>query len=194
MNTLQKHFTKCCVAGIVALLPLLSFVLTIVYFENQLAIYLKDSGYYFFGLGLILAAAIVYVVGLVITNFIGKWIWDLMDRLLDRLPILGNLYQTFKQILGYGEGPGAFFQRVVMIPAVDSIGESLGLVTNEKPFENDPEKAHLIAVFIPTAPSPASGKLILIDRSLTKDAGISVNEAMQTIVSVGSYFGEEKPA
>lgn len=193
MNTLQKHFTKCCIAGIVALLPLVSFVLTIIYFESQLAIYLKAEGFYFFGLGLLLAAAIVYGVGLVVTNFIGKWIWSLLDRLLDRLPILGNLYQTFKQILGYGEGPGAFFQRVVMIPAVDSVGESLGLVTNEKPFEDDPEKENLIAVFIPTAPSPASGKLVLIDRKLTRDAGISVNEAMQSIVSVGTYFGEEKP-
>ena len=192
MRLIRNHLSRCFVGGIVALLPLVSLVLTIVYLESQLGVsFLRESGYYFFGLGLIIAAVLVYLVGLVVTNFIGRWIWNFVDRLIDRLPILGNLYQTFKQILGYGEGPSALFQRVVFVPARDTQGVAIGLVTNEKPFESDESKSNLIAVFLPTAPSPAGGRLIFVERDLVHDAKISVNEALKSLVSIGTVFGDQ---
>ena len=184
MHSIRRHVTRCFVAGIVALLPLVSLVLTIVYFENQVAVsWLKDSGIYFFGLGLIIAIVLIYVVGFAVTNFIGRWLWKLVDRLVDNLPILGSIYQTVKQLLGYGEGPGAFFQRVVFVASNEIDGEQLGLVTNENPFPDQPDQ---IAVFIPTAPSPASGRLIYIESKKVRDSSMSVNQAMKSLVSVGS--------
>ncbi len=194
MNSIKKHVTRTAIAGIVALLPIASMVLTVVYLENQLAVWLKGGGFYFFGMGLILAAVIVYVVGLVAANFIGRWLWNGVDRLVDSVPILGSVYQTIKQILGYGEGPDAFFQRVVFVPAQESIGETLGLVTNENPFPEDPTQQSSIAVFLPTSPSLASGKLIFVERSQVRDANLSVNQAMKSLVSVGASLGTESTA
>ncbi len=190
MNWLRRHFVQCMVAGLVALLPLIGLVIAIAYLESQIAnSWMREQGFYFFGMGIIVSLVAVYLVGLAVTTFIGNWLWSLIDRLIDRLPILGNLYQTLKQILGYGQGPNAFFRRVVYIQARDVAGEEIALVTKE-PHPEDLEQK--LTVFVPNVPAPTTGRMILIAVSQTRAAGITVNEAMKLLVSIGAGFGDEK--
>jgi len=100
--------------------------------------------------------------------------------LLERLPALGRLYVTLKQILGYGEGEDAVFQRVVLVPGSIGGALELGLVTNR--IEDDGR----IVVFVPGAPNPTIGRLVLIEPSDARDAGISVSAALKALVSVGA--------
>ena len=187
MDYIRKHIVKCFVAGIVAILPIAGLVMTIVYFESQVAgIWLKNQGFYFFGLGLLIVIILVYLVGLAVSTFVGRWLWNLFDRLLVRLPILGNLYQTTKQILGYGEGPGGFFQRVVLVPTAFPERFEIGLVTREANADNN----GLLAVFVPTAPSPTSGHLVYIASDKIKPTSLTVNEALQLLVSIGTSEGK----
>ncbi len=96
-----RHVTKCLLTGVDALLPIGGLVLGIGYLESVLSgAGLKQLPFYFPGLGLLAAFALLYLIGLVLTTFIGKWLWTRLDRLLDRLPALGKLYVSLKQILG----------------------------------------------------------------------------------------------
>src|SRR5687768_1235225 len=105
MGALVRHFLRCLVAGIVALLPVAALVLAVAYLEYSLAsFWLGRQDFYFPGLGLLGAILLLYLIGLVVGTVAGGWAWALLDALFRRLPILGNLYQTLKQILGYGEG------------------------------------------------------------------------------------------
>ena len=184
MRFIRQHFSRCIVAGIVALLPIGGFVLMVVYLESQIAnSWLKNQGFYFFGLGLVLAAVAIYLMGLVVSTFLGRWIWNSVDRLLDQMPLLGGLYQTLKQILGYGEGPDAVFRRVVMIPSRDLDGDEIGLVTNESPLEGEGQR---LTVFVPSAPTPTTGRLVLVDAEKVRPIEMSVSEALKTLVSIGS--------
>jgi uncharacterized membrane protein len=183
MDRIRLHFIRSSIAGLVALLPIAGFGLTVVYFENQVAgIWLRNQGFYFFGLGLVLVLVLTYVIGLVVSTFLGSLLWRKLDSVLDRLPILGNLYQTFKQILGYGEGPKGMFQRVVLVRS--QVGDCLeiGLVTQEPSSAN----GNRLLVFVPTAPSPTAGRLIFIVPALVEPSSMSVSEAMQFIVSLGA--------
>ena len=108
MKSLQRHLSRCMIAGVVAILPIAGLAFSVVYLEKQLAgSWLKDQGFYFYGEGLILGVVLIYLIGLVISTFLGRWIWSLFDKVLGKLPLLGRLYQTLKQVLGYGEGPDA---------------------------------------------------------------------------------------
>ena len=184
MRLIRQHFSRCVVAGIVALLPIGGFVLTVVYLESQIAnSWLKNQGFYFFGLGMVLAVVAIYLMGLVVSTFLGRWIWNSVDRLLDQMPLLGGLYQTLKQILGYGEGPDAVFRRVVMIPSRDLDGDEIGLVTHEAPREGEGQR---LTVFVPSAPTPTTGRLVLVDADKVRPVDMSVNEALKTLISVGT--------
>ncbi len=184
MKSIRQHFFRCVIAGIVALLPVGGLVLTVVYLESQIATsWLKEQGFYFFGFGLLLVAVTVYLIGLLVSTFIGRWIWKSIDRLLDQLPIIGGLHQTLKQILGYGEGPDAIFRRVVLIPSRDLDGDEIGLVTNETDQEGAGKR---LTVFVPSAPTPTTGRLVLVDADKVRPIEMSVSEALKTLVSVGS--------
>jgi uncharacterized membrane protein len=99
------------------------------------------------------------------------------------LPLLGPLYQTLKQILGYGEGPDAVFRRVVLIAAPDLGGDEIGLVTSEAASGGS---GSLLTVFVPSAPTPTTGRLILVDARQVRPVAMSVNEALKTLVSLGT--------
>lgn len=192
MRILQNHIWQCVVAGIVALLPIVGILVSFIYMEHMVAdSWLKEQGFYFFGLGIVVAAVTIYVVGLFFSNFIGQWIWNTFDRLIDRLPILGNLYQTLKQILGYGEGEDALFERVVFVQTRDFDGEEIGLVTNDEINFAD---GNTLAVFIPFSPSPMNGRLIFVDKQKTRESDMSVNQALKAMVSIGTMLDEAKPA
>ena len=122
------------------------------------------------------------MIGLAVTTFIGKWIWSRIDKLLHRLPTLGRLYQTLKQILGYGDGEEAVFQEVVLVPNKDIAAEELGLVTNKITDENGNIK---LVIFIPGAPNPTSGRLLIMDSGSVKRISMPVNETLKTLVSMG---------
>lgn len=183
MQSIKRHIAKCLVAGLVALLPLGGLVMTVYYFENQVAgVWLKDQGFYFFGLGLVLAIITLYLIGLIVSSLVGGWLFQRFDGMLDHMPVLGTLYQTLKQLVGYGDGPQGLFKRVVWVSRDDSSRFELGLVT----MESDPTTGGRVAVFVPAGPTPTHGLLLYLDGNRLIPTTMSVNEALQILVSLGS--------
>jgi uncharacterized membrane protein len=183
MQAVTGHISRCFLAGIVALLPIGGSVIAVVYLESMLAgPGLAKQPWYFPGLGLLTTAVGIYLIGLTVSTFIGRWIWRLLDRLLDSVPALGRMYQTLKQILGYSEGKDAIFLRVVLLKGYSPDGEELGLVTNETTAADGTTK---LVVFVPGSPNPTTGRLVVIDATRTVPLTISVNDALKTLLSVG---------
>jgi uncharacterized membrane protein len=183
MHHISKHVSRCFLAGLVALLPIGGFVIGVAYLEATIAgSWLAKQAYYFPGLGLLAAAAAIYLIGLTVSTFLGRWLWKRVDLLFDSLPALGRLYQTLKQIIGYGEGKEAIFQRAVLIRGSEPDGSELGLVTNETTDESGSRK---LIVFVPGAPNPTIGRLIVIDASHTMPLAVTVSDALKALLSVG---------
>ncbi len=184
MKSVKRHVSRCIIAGIVALMPLGGLAMTVLYMESLISeSWLRNQWFYFWGCGLLLTAVAVYAIGLAISTFIGRWLWQLADRLLDQMPLLGGLYQTLKQIVGYGEGPDAMFRRVVLIPSRDLDGDEIGLVTNENRVD---ENLTQLTVFVPNAPTPTNGRLLVVAAEKVRPSTLSVHEALKTLVSVGA--------
>lgn len=183
MKRITKHITQCVIAGIVAILPIGGLIITISYVESKISSSgLSKLPFYFPGFGLLATGILIYLIGLGITTFLGKWLWAKVDRLIDRLPALGRFYQTLKQILGYGEGKDAIFHEVVLIPSRDSQSEELGLVTNR--ISDEAGRTKLI-VFVPSAPNPTTGRLVVLNQESVKLLAMPVNETLKALVSVG---------
>lgn len=183
MKRLRTHITQCLIAGIVAMLPIGGLIITVGYMESVVSSSgLSHLPFYFPGFGLLVTAVFIYLVGLGVTSFFGKLIWTRVDRLLEKLPALGRLYQTLKQILGYGEGKDAIFHETVLIPGRDPGSEELGLVTNK--ISDETGKAKLI-IFVPGVPNPTSGRLVIMDEESVKPLAMPVTATLKTLVSMG---------
>jgi uncharacterized membrane protein len=177
MNAPLNHVARCLVAGLVALLPIVGAVLGIVWLEGALsASWRAQVDWYFPGLGMLLAAAAIYAVGLAVTTFVGRWLWRVADRGLERLPLLGSLYQSLKEVLGRER----FFQAVVTV-ACDG-GEQIGFVTGE--FDGA-DGSRRLTVFVPGSPNPTSGRLLLVPPTAVHRLDARPADALRTLVAMG---------
>ena len=183
MNKIAGHLYRCFLAGLVALLPIGGTIFAIVYMETTISSsWLAGQPFYFPGCGLLAVAVSIYIIGLAVSTFLGKFIWKRVDSLIDRLPALGSLYQTLKQILGYGKGDKAIFHYVVLVESPDGRGDEIGLVTNELKDGAGNDK---LVVFIPGVPTPTSGRLIIVAADRVRRLDISVTDALKSLISVG---------
>lgn len=183
MNRVTRHLTTSLLAGLVAILPIGGLVITIAYLENSISSAgLTRLPFYFPGLGIVLVLIFIYLIGLILTTFIGRWLWQKMDQILNNLPALGKLYVSLKQIMGYGEGEDAMFLETVLVPAQGGSAKELGLVTNKVRL---PDGQYKLVIFIPGSPNPTSGRLIIAGPEDVTKTDIPVNEAFKLLVAAG---------
>ncbi len=181
MSSPTRHVTRCLVGGVVALLPIGGTVLGVAYLEKILTESWKDDvAWYFPGLGIVLALLVIYVVGLFVTTIFGRWLWRSADKLLERLPLLGSLYQSLKEVLGYDTERDRFFEAVVAVPVHD--GFELGLVTGAAEGPDGTEHA---LVFVPSSPNPTNGRLLLLPPGRIKKLDLRAADALRGLVSMG---------
>lgn len=179
---MKRHLTKCFLAGLVAVLPIGGLVILVIKLDQALWPLVKNTPLDFPGVAIVAAIAGVYVVGLTVSTFVGRWLWQIVDRVLGQLPGLAMFYQTLKQILGYGAGKEALFRCVVLVKDDASGTAELGLVTEDAHVEGQPARW---AVFIPGSPNPALGRLVLVEPERCIQTKIPVDVALKALLSTG---------
>ena len=105
MFSIQKHLRNTLLAGIFGAIPVVITVFIVWWVDSRT----RPVGHWvmahFFGLdrevpflGVMLAVVAIYLVGFATTSLLGKLILKLIDRLLLKLPLLGQLYLGWKQV------------------------------------------------------------------------------------------------
>ncbi|MEZ6038438.1 MAG: DUF502 domain-containing protein [Planctomycetota bacterium] len=181
----SRHLTRCFVAGIVALLPFGGTVLGILWLETTLSeSWRAHVPFYFPGLGLLAALVAIYLTGLFVTSFFGRWLWRRVDRWLENLPLGGTLYQSLKEVLGYDSSRDRFFEAVVAVQLGESAaaGFEIGLVTGRAP---GPDGSEHTVVFVPSSPNPTNGRLLLLPPDRVRRLDLRAADALRGLVSMG---------
>ena len=143
------------------------------------------------GLGIILTISFIFVIGLLVTNVLGRTILRWSELLVARVPIVSTIYNSIKQITGAFSGSTAkSFQKVVLIEYPRKGLWTMAFVTNESKNKDGEIFYHL---FVPTTPNPTSGFYIVIRKNKTIPTGISVEESLKTIISGGMLAPKFNP-
>ena len=120
MNTLTQNIRAKLFAGIATLLPLyLTYVVIKILFESLERMsgpILERFGLGIPGLGIILTIVLIYLLGIIVTNFLGKKVFDLGESIVKRVPIVNMIHTTLKQITDtFTKGTTDAFDGVVYI-------------------------------------------------------------------------------
>ncbi len=135
------------------------------------------------GVGLLATLLLVYLAGVFATYLAGGAAVRWTERLITRLPLIGDVYGSSRQIMQAVSNPGGLgFKRVVMFEFPRAGVRALGFVTREF---TTPEGTRQFAVFMPTTPNPTTGFLLILPPEDVQDTGLSVDEAVKMIVSGG---------
>jgi uncharacterized membrane protein len=140
---------------------------------------------------LLLSLGVIFLLGLVGTNLLGRQILARFESLLLRVPLVKTIYSSAKQVVETLQGPGRSFQRVVLLQYPREGVWSIGLVATERADTlNLVPGNKVLAVFVPTTPNPTSGYLVIVSPRDVIDLDFTVEEAFKFIVS-GGIIGKD---
>jgi uncharacterized membrane protein len=179
MGSIQVHLRNKLVAGALAAIPLVVTVFVLWYVDTKArAIFNVDTPL----LGIALALAGLYLLGLFVTSLAGQFVLGAVDAGLRRLPGLRDLYRSWKQVALTTDTHDGIFAHVVLIPG-DGGARMLGF-TSAKGIEGDPATW---CVFVPASPNPTSGRLFFVPSKTCLLVAMSSQEALKLVISSGSY-------
>ena len=195
MNHLIQKFRSKLFAGLATLLPLyLTFIVIKFFFiklEQMSGPLLKKVNLDIPGLGIILTVLLIYVLGLLVTNFLGKKIFDIGERLVKKVPIVNMIYTTLKQITDtFTKGSMDAFKGAVYIEYPRKGLWTMAFISGESINKDGVSFYHL---FVPTTPNPTSGFFLMIPQSDTIKSGMSVENGLKTIISGGLLAPKKNP-
>ena len=146
------------------------------------------------GFGIISAFIILTLLGALTSNFFGNAVINYGERLVDRLPIIRNIYGALKQIFQtIASKSDNNFQRVVMLEYPRKDCWAIAFVTTEAKGEiKASHDKELLCVFLPTTPNPTSGFLLFVPKEEVIELDMSVESAAKLIISAGLVMPEKK--
>lgn len=190
MKRIIKHLKTYIFRGLLAIIPLILtiFVIRLLYvgIDKRVMSWIDQFiGFAMPGLGIVLVAVTLYLVGLIASRMIGKQLFNWIERITNRIPLIDTTYKIGKQLSDTLSLPERqVFKRAVLVdylkPGIWTIGFVTGTVIDKK---NNDEK--LLKVFVPTPPNPTSGTMVVVKESETRDPGWTIEEAMRAVISGG---------
>jgi uncharacterized membrane protein len=139
------------------------------------------------GMGAILTLLIIFVTGVIATNFFGKRLILVWEALLARVPVVKSIYASVKQVSDtlFSDSGNAFRQAVLVQfprPGAWTIafvtGKPGGDVANHL-------SGDYLSVYVPTTPNPTGGYFLMLPRADVVELDMSVDEALKYIISMG---------
>ncbi len=139
------------------------------------------------GIGLLMSLLIVLATGVLAANIIGERLLRWWHGLLNRIPIVRSIYSSVKQISDTLLATrGQSFRKVVMIEFPQRGQWTLGFVVGTPGATIAAATvADAITVYVPTAPNPTSGYVLVVRPDDVREVDISVDDALKFHISLG---------
>ncbi|ALP53381.1 hypothetical protein Tel_09570 [Candidatus Tenderia electrophaga] len=202
---LVPHLQRYLITGIITVIPIWITWLVFNFFFNQLSKagrpwvkalannlgdYLPELSQWLLEswfqniLAVLLTLIALYILGWLASRVIGKKFLDLLDLLLNRIPLVQTIYGSTKKLLSVLQQKPEKLQRVVLIEFPSPQMKTVGFVT--RVMTDDVTGQALAAVYVPTTPNPTSGYLEIVPAHKLVETDWTVEEAMTFIISGGA--------
>jgi uncharacterized membrane protein len=190
MKTLLKHLRTYVLRGLLAVIPLAltALAIQVLYMtidKRITGVVEKFIGFSFPGLGVILLLAVLYFLGLAVSNVLGRQLVGLVDGIANRIPLVKTTYKVGRQLSSTLSLPEKqVFKRAVLVEYLKPGMWTIGFVTGRLIDRGNNDEV-VLKVFIPTPPNPISGTMVLVRESQTRDPGWTIEEALKAVISGG---------
>ncbi|HEY3319143.1 MAG TPA: DUF502 domain-containing protein [Planctomycetota bacterium] len=141
------------------------------------------------GLGLLLLTILIF--GIITRSIIGRMALLGVENVVARLPLIGMLYMSLKQLGEAFVTPDGHskFKRAVAVQFPYKGVWAIGFVTGQgemlQSVITTDTKPKLLTIFVPTTPLPTAGFMIVVPESETAALDMTVQDALKLVVSGG---------
>lgn len=136
----------------------------------------------------ILLSSFIFILGFCGQKFFSVFLLKLVDQILSRIPIVRAIYRISLDVTKalFSTNEKTFKETVlVSFPHQDTL--AVGFVMGESPpsLQKEGYPKTDLAIFVPTAPHPMSGFVLLAPRQVTLPIDVSVEDAFKFLISCG---------
>jgi uncharacterized membrane protein len=144
------------------------------------------------GLGIVVTIMLVFIVGVLVSNFITARFFKFFTDMMEKVPLIKAIYNPLKDLMALipGRGDAKNPQKVVLVPLEGMGVQALGLVTRDQ-LDEIPG-SDLIAVYIPLS-YMLGGITVLVDRHKVVKVDIPVDQAIKLSVTAWIKATPEAP-
>tara|TARA_B100001248_G_scaffold204030_1_gene158183 strand:- start:453 stop:1067 length:615 start_codon:yes stop_codon:yes gene_type:complete len=182
------------IAGVVVLIPIgITLYLTLFFIRISSKIIPKElnpNNYLPFdipGLEIVVALFFITLIGWISLSFIGKKLFEIINNILKRIPILRTIYSAIGQMTESFTKTDNNQKSVVLLEYPRKGVWAVGFATRENTgLIKEKIKDELINVFVPTTPNPTSGFLLMVPKKELIYLNVSFEQASKFIVSAGT--------
>lgn len=138
-------------------------------------------------IAVVLTILMLYLLGWLGTNVVGRRILDFFEGLVERIPLVDTVYGAIKRMVqalsGAGK-PGEPEQRVVLIDFPHERMNAIAFMTNI--ITDQTSKQRLATVYVPTTPNPTSGYMLIVPVERITKTDWTMEEALSMVLSGGA--------
>jgi len=139
------------------------------------------------GLEILIAVFLITIIGWLSLSFLGKRLLNLLNYILQKIPILRTIYSAIVQMIETFTKTNQGKKNVVLIEYPRKGSWAVGFATKENEGEiSKKTNKKLINVFVPTTPNPTSGFLLMFPKEDVIYLDLTFEEASKFIVSAGT--------
>lgn len=192
------------VAGVLVWLPIVAtlwIVAFIVSVMDSILLWLPEGyrpenvlGFRLPGLGILVALVVVLITGLLVTNLIGRRLVQYWEGLIRRIPLVRSVHGGVKSFAESVFSQSNSFRKVVMVQYPRAGVWSLGFITADNVAEvAEKTGVRHACIYVPTAPNPTSGLIIMVPATDVVELEMSVDAAMRMIITCGVVMPPAPP-
>jgi uncharacterized membrane protein len=195
LNQLRTWFLQ----GIALLAPLIITIALLIWLGQSVETYvggllrhLMPDALYIPGMGLVAALIATLGAGLLANLFLVRWLVELAEHVLDRIPLVKSLFQGLKDV-------ARFFARtgdqdlgrpvVVTLPSGDGTIQLVGFVMQEHAelplLGADQPQDERVAVYLPMS-YQIGGYTMYLERSRVRPLAVGAEQALRSVITGGA--------
>ena len=190
LKKLRNYF----IAGAVVLIPIaITLYLTVFIIKISTRILPKEINPNHYlpidipGVEIVISFLLITLIGFTSVSFLGKKIIEIINNLLQRIPILRTIYSALGQMTESFTSSDTDGKSVVLIEYPRKEVWVIGFATKtNKGLISQKLNQDLINVFVPTTPNPTSGFLLMLPKKDVIHLDVSFEQASKFIVSAGT--------
>ncbi|MBK1705272.1 DUF502 domain-containing protein [Halochromatium glycolicum] len=203
LNRLRTWFLQ----GIALLAPLIITLALLIWLGQSVEVFvggllrhLLPDAWYVPGMGLVVGLLVTLAAGLLANLFLVRWLVELAERVLDRIPLVKSLFQGLKDV-------ARFFARtgdqdlgrpvVVTLPVGDASIAMVGFMMQEHAdlplSEEDGEQQDLVAVYLPMS-YQIGGYTLYLERGRVRPLAVGAEQALRSVITGGALTEGASPA
>ncbi len=189
----MRHLTTTFLRGLGVVLPVALTVWILVWLAQAAETMLQPvfmlmlpEQYYLPGLGVALGMLIIYAAGVLVQLFVINKIWEAVQGLFERIPLVKTVYSAISDFFDFFSRPRADDGSTVV--SIDIGGDALliGFITGDAPstISVPGEAGERVAVYLPLS-YQIGGYTLLVARDRVTPLEIGVEEAMRMVLTAG---------